>query len=213
MIALAWQQSNVSESQESQQHSTNSSSSPLQLVTNTALTEKMPHAQILSYLIPHASDSGGVKDSDLYNTLVNNTVSSDSSTKLFTRREDEPRNIISHESFKAKPHQSFFTSLQAWEGFVTQVMDNAFLARLIDLAHTGADEEAEFPIDEISEEDKALITPGAIFYWDIGYHTSYSGQRTRKSLIRFRRLPAWTQKEIDAAQREAERIGKALGWQ
>jgi hypothetical protein len=93
------------------------------------------------------------------------------------------------------------------------VMDNAFLARLIDLTHTGVDEEAEFPIDEISEEDKALITPGAIFYWDIGYHTSYSGQRTRKSLIRFRRLPAWTQKEIEAAQREAERIGKAFGWQ
>jgi|RhiMetdeSRZDD1v2_1073273.scaffolds.fasta_scaffold37399_4 hypothetical protein len=213
MSALPWQQSNLSESQEPQQNSINSSASPLRLVTNAVLTEKMPYAQILSYLVPHTSDSGGVKDSDLYNTLVENTGSSGSSNKLSFRSDDEPRNIISHEHFKTKPQQSFFTSLQAWEGIVTQVMDNAFLARLIDLTHTGVDEEAEFPIDEISEEDKALITPGAIFYWDIGYHTSYSGQRTRKSLIRFRRLPAWTQKEIEAAQREAERIGKAFGWQ
>jgi hypothetical protein len=210
MIALAWQQSNISESQEPQQNST-SSSSPPQFVANTALTEKMPHTQILSYLVPPTSDSGGVKDSDLYNTLTRNT--SDSSTKLFRRKTDEPINLIFYRNFKLKPHQSFFTSLQAWEGVVTRVMGNAFLARLIDLTQTGADEEAEFSIDDISEEDKALITPGAIFYWDIGYHTSYSGQRTRESMIRFRRLPAWTQKEIDAAQREAERIGKALGWQ
>ena len=51
-----------------------------------------------------------------------------------------------------------------------------------------------------------------IFYWNIGYHTSYSGQRTRTSIMRFRRLPAWTQNKIDAAKQEAERIGKAIGW-
>jgi hypothetical protein len=213
MILPAWQQFGSSESQELQQNNISSSASPLRLVTNAMPTEKMPPAQILSYLAPHVSDSGGVKDSDLYNSLIENTVSADSSVKGCILREGEPRNIISHEKFKAKPRQNFFTSLQAWEGIVMEVMADAFLARLIDVTDTGTDEEAIFPIDEISEDDKPLVKPGAIFYWDIGYHTSYSGQRTRIPLIRFRRLPAWTQREIDAAKQEAERIGKALGWQ
>jgi hypothetical protein len=213
MISLAWQQPDSSDSQELRQNNTNSSVSPLQLVTKAMPTEKMPPSQILSYLVPHVSDSGVLKDSDLYNTLTENTGSTDSSLKGSSLREDEPRNILSQEKFKTKPHQNFFTSLQAWEGIVMEVMDNTFLARLIDLTNTGTDEEAEFPIEEVSEEDKPLVKLGAIFYWDIGYHTSYSGQRTRISLIRFRRLPAWTQREIDAAKQQAERIGKALGWQ
>ncbi len=172
----------------------------------------MPKAQILSYLVPPISDSGSVKDSNLYKKLMENTVSADSLLKGSIIRGHET-NIVSHEKFKAKPHQNIFISLQKWEGIVMDVMDDAFLARLIDLTQKGTDEEAEFSFDEISEEDKPLIRSGAIFYWNIGYHTSYSGQRTRTSLIRFRRLPAWTQREIDAAKREAERLGKALGWQ
>ena len=80
-------------------------------------------------------------------------------------------NVVSHEKFKAKPNQNIFISLQKWEGIVMDVMDDAFLARLIDLTQKGTDEEAEFSFDEISEEDKPLIRSGAIFYWNIGYST------------------------------------------
>jgi hypothetical protein len=212
MTAQAWQQTSFSESQEPQQNGDNFSTHIASLITNALLSQVMPKAQILSYLVPPISDSGSVKDANLYNMLMERTVSADPLLKDSMIRRHEA-NVISHEKFKAKPHQNIFISLQKWQGIVIDVMDDAFLARLIDLTQKGTDEEAEFSFDEISEEDKPLIRSGAIFYWNIGYHTSYSGQRTRTSLLRFRRLPAWTQREIDAAKREAERIGKALGWQ
>ena len=212
MSLQAWQQSGFSEPQEPQQNSSSSCTEISSFFINTTLKKTMPKTQILSYLVQSVSDSGSVEDAIIYKTLMEITVSADSLLKESIVREYE-KNAIYHKYFKIKPRQNVFISLQKWEGIVMEVMDDAFLARLIDLTNKGVDEEAEFPIDEISEEDKPLVRPGAIFYWNIGYHTSYSGQRTRSSIIRFRRLPAWTQREIDAAKREAERIGKALGWQ
>jgi hypothetical protein len=212
MTSLAQQQNDSSVSQTLEEINTRSTASSLQLVTDSISAETMPRTQILSYLNPHASDSRN-NDFNLYNELIEQTADTDSSIKGPLSAKVEPKNIIFPEKFKAKPRQDFFNSLQAWEGIVIEVMVDSFLARLIDLTNTGVDEEAEFSMNDISDDDKPLVKPGAIFYWDIGYHTSYSGQRTRSSLIRFRRLPAWTQQEIEAAEREADRIGKALGWQ
>jgi hypothetical protein len=86
------------------------------------------------------------------------------------------------------------------------------VARLIDQSHDGPDEEAEIPLEEISEEDQALVQPGAIFYWSIGYLDSRGGQRIRASVIRFRRLPAWTTEELQAARRKAASMRELLGW-
>lgn len=109
-------------------------------------------------------------------------------------------------------HQDSFIALQKWEGVVLQVMEEYFLARLIDLTNEGPDEEAELPIEEISQEDLDLVKPGAVFYWSIGYLDRCSGQRTRASVIRFRRLPAWNSEEIEAAKQEAGRIQEFIGW-
>lgn len=111
-----------------------------------------------------------------------------------------------------KDRQDSFISIQKWEGTVLKRIKESFLARLIDLTNDGPDEEVELPIAEVSEEDLNLIEQGAIFYWNIGYLDKKSGQRTRASVIRFRRLPMWTQKEIEAAQKEADQIQKCLKW-
>jgi hypothetical protein len=212
MIALAREQIDSSAAQSSGQINTSLEASSVQRVADVVSEEKMPPAHILSYLVPPTSDSRP-KDADLYDELIKHTADTDSLVKgsLFT--DIQPRILVFPEQLKSEQRQDFFTSLQAWEGIVLEVMPDSFWARLLDLTNTGADEEAELPMNEISDDDKPLVRPGAIFYWDIGYHTSYSGQRMRSSLIRFRRLPAWTQREIDAAEREADRIGKALGWQ
>jgi hypothetical protein len=104
-------------------------------------------------------------------------------------------------------------SLQKWQGYVLDILDGCLLVRLINLTRKGPDEEAEIPIDEISEDDKDLIRPGAVFYWNIGYFDSYTRQRTRISLIRFQRLPAWSDEEIDAARQEAKRIQDIIAWE
>ncbi len=101
-----------------------------------------------------------------------------------------------------------FTSLQKWEGYVTDFDDKIVFAQLTNLTNNFPGEFAEIPIEEISSEDKDLLTIGAVFYWNIGYHDNESGQRTRVSIIRFRRLPKWTKKELNEVELEANEIAK-----
>ncbi|MBF0549269.1 MAG: hypothetical protein HQK60_01920 [Deltaproteobacteria bacterium] len=108
--------------------------------------------------------------------------------------------------------QDTFISLQKWEGTVSYIGEESFMACLFDLTAPGPDEEAEIPIKEISLDDRELLKPGAVFYWSIGYQDSKKGQRTRASKIRFRRLPAWRIEEIKGAEDDARKIGDLIGW-
>jgi hypothetical protein len=110
------------------------------------------------------------------------------------------------------PPTTRFIPLQKWEGVVLRVTNDAFVARLVDQSSDGPDEEAEIPLEEIPEADRFLVKPGAVFYWTIGYSDSISGQRTRASVIVFRRLPAWTAEELTAARRKAQYTRDLLGW-
>jgi hypothetical protein len=188
------------------QEQPDTSAATTHVITNVEFAESLPKEHVLSYLVHASPDSSG---GDVYETLARQTVDLEGLNTIATEEERRPRHVI---YLRTKPRQSAFISLQKWEGVVLDVMADAFLARLVDLTRTGPDEEAEFALDEISAEDGPLVKPGAIFYWNIGYLNSYSGQRTRASIIRFRRLPAWTRKEIETARREATRIKTELGW-
>lgn len=109
---------------------------------------------------------------------------------------------------KVKFHQrrGTFTTLQRWEANVIQVGTESFTARLSDKTATRADEEGEFSLEEVSLADRDLVVAGAVFYWSVGYLDHRNGQRTRESLIRFRRLPAWNKKELDEARQRARAI-------
>ena len=206
MIAQSWQTFNFLGDATPVQGQPDSSTMLPRVITNVEFAKNMPKDQVLSYLVRTPSDSSAV---NLYETLAGQTVDLNGLNKASANGVHQPKHII---SLKTAPRQSAFISLQKWEGVVVEVLSDSFLTRLVDLTRTGPDEEAGFPVDEVSEEDRPLIRPGAIFYWNIGYHNSYSGQRTRTSIIRFRRLPAWTREEIEAAKREAERLGKSIGW-
>jgi hypothetical protein len=110
------------------------------------------------------------------------------------------------------PAQDSFLLMQKWEGVVTQIGDDSFLATLRDISAGGEDEEAEIFTEEISPADMSLLGKGAVFYWCIGYRDTLTGQRIRASEIRFRRLPAWSKRELDAAQKEAEELSDLLKW-
>lgn len=105
------------------------------------------------------------------------------------------------------PHV-FFRAMQKWEGYVNEVREDSFVAVLSPITGEGPDQEAEILIDDVSLDDRPLIEPGAIFYWSIGYRDE--PQRTRTSLIRFRRLPAWNQRDLEAARREASLLKSRL---
>lgn len=116
--------------------------------------------------------------------------------------------------YEAKPQAGQAVSLQKWEGVVLNIeaSANTFFARLHDLTADNPEEEAEFSIDEVMEDDKNLLMPGAVFYWSIGYHTSETGQQLRASVIKFRRLPAWRGKELKEIESKAREFGRAIGW-
>lgn len=106
-----------------------------------------------------------------------------------------------------------FETLQKWEGYVTNIKKDSFIATLIDLKNQVPDEEVEIGFEEIAKEDMELVKLGAVFYWNIGYHERHSG-RERSSIIRFRRLPVWSQDEIDSDKLKAKvkSIQNDLDW-
>ena len=98
-------------------------------------------------------------------------------------------------------------ALQEWEGYVTEINDKKFTARLTDLTAglTYAGEEADIPLDEISEADAAKIQVGSIFRWVIGYERA-AGSKKRVSNIVFRNLSAITRTDLRDGEEWAHKI-------
>lgn len=100
-----------------------------------------------------------------------------------------------------------FELLQKWEGQVESVSREQFVARLFDLTDPSRPVEvASFDVAELAAEDRPLLTPGAVFYWSMGYQVERSGQKMRVSFLRFRRLPSWTKEELSALGKVSPRI-------
>lgn len=110
--------------------------------------------------------------------------------------------------FKSFPrkHTATFRTLQKWEGMVEEVFEDYFSARVVDKTTSNLEEYVEFDLEDIDDDDRALLEPGAIFYWSIGYYKSVQGQRLRSSQIRFRRLPAWTESDLQKVNDKADEI-------
>lgn len=106
--------------------------------------------------------------------------------------------------------QAEFEAIQKWEGHVVSVGEAEFTASLVDLTQPGIEEEAVLDLSEVTEDDLPLVQPGAVFYWTVGYRVEQSGERSRSSVIWFRRLPAWTEKDIERAHARAEDLKAKL---
>jgi hypothetical protein len=99
-----------------------------------------------------------------------------------------------------------FVSVQEWEGVVNAVLEDGFTARLVDLTGGGPDEESTFFLAEVSEGDRKLIEPGAIFRWSAGLLTMPGGGKFATSQVVFRRLPKWTERDLLHADGIARRL-------
>jgi hypothetical protein len=104
-----------------------------------------------------------------------------------------------------------FAPLYQWEGVVEQVTGDGFRARLLPvrsgLAQRPTIEYADFQYDDLEDDsDRDLIAPGAVFYWTVGRSQRETGQHTKSSLVRFRRLPPVTAYQEREAMRQAEAL-------
>ena len=92
-----------------------------------------------------------------------------------------------------------------WSGVVISANDHELTVRMEDLINReNPDELVVLSRDEIDDKDQCLVKPGALFYWNIGYRQGVKCPKERFSIIRFRRLPKWTAKEIKDAENLAE---------
>jgi hypothetical protein len=105
-----------------------------------------------------------------------------------------------------------FLVLQDWEGAVESIGPETFSARLRDWTNkeTYASEIAELPIADVSDDDRELLRPGAIFYLTVGRVTRHNGRQDRVGRLVFRRLPAWTGSTLRRAEQRAERLRRFL---
>lgn len=108
--------------------------------------------------------------------------------------------------------QSRFDALQKWEGRVLDIADSTFTAIVVDGMVSGVEEEVEFDLEEVTPGDLDLVVPGAVFYWSIGYRTEPSGERSRSSVLVFRRLPVWSEKDLQRTQLRVRELRHRLGW-
>lgn len=102
-------------------------------------------------------------------------------------------------------------TLQEWEGRVLHTQGRLVIARLVDITagDTEETEEVELPLDDVTEADQALLRPGAIFRWILGYSYA-SGRKERFARVIVRRLPVWTAREMSEADREASELHDAI---
>lgn len=108
-----------------------------------------------------------------------------------------------------------FLVLQDWEGVVETIGSETFAARLRDRSsdETYAGETAELPIADVSDDDRELLRPGAVFYLTVGRLVRASGRQERVGRVVFRRLPAWTESTLSRANQRAERLSRFLSTQ
>ncbi len=106
-----------------------------------------------------------------------------------------------------------FVAIQEWEGYVVTIEKEVFTAHLVDKTRLSdrPEEVVEFPLSDIRNDDRELLVPGAIFRWSVGYQDSY-GTKERVSRIVFRRLPAWTKKELDLQTNEFAKQFASVEW-
>ncbi|MET9912934.1 hypothetical protein ABZZ74_40220 [Streptomyces sp. NPDC006476] len=120
------------------------------------------------------------------------------SSTLAKLNEETPTTDRPQESTKRVRNNSFrrierrrdskqFIPLARWEGTVIERYETYFVAEVIDL-NTDESATAEFEIGEVTPGDLHLCEPGALFYWTIGYDVKEGGQRSRTSVLHFRRL-------------------------
>jgi hypothetical protein len=105
------------------------------------------------------------------------------------------------------------TVTRRWEGSVLHIYNDGFFnAKLKNLADQAPEVTAEFSIEDLSDDDRSLLTPGATFYVTEGHERRSGGRIRRASDIRFRRLGRWSHDEIINLQARADQRRSALGF-
>lgn len=112
---------------------------------------------------------------------------------------------------RTKSNAAYFLPIERWEGYVSAIGEESFQAQLLSLTQGGPEEFAEFELVDISPGDRELLVEGAVFYWSVGYHISETRQRMKASVVKFRRLPAWQERDMNELRDRARVLAEQFG--
>ncbi len=101
------------------------------------------------------------------------------------------------------PKLEDLVAVQTFEGVVLDAGPEELRVRLHDVTDPSRpDEIATMDIEEVPEDDRALIEVGAVFDWLFFRQRRPSVRNV--SELRFRRLPRWSQPDLDRARNRAD---------
>ncbi len=86
--------------------------------------------------------------------------------------------------------------LKKFDGYVLSIEEESFIARLESDEFDEPPLEAEFGLDELSQQDRDLLQPGAPLVWTLTAHRT-GGTLSRKSSLYIRRIQCPTQSVFD----------------
>lgn len=138
------------------------------------------------FVLPNEFVGLGATDSKRPNLVTNQTVS-------FVNRADayEFANSIG-KRIEQLPQLVSFESIQEWEGYVIEINDQFFRARLVDITRGKdiEDEEIDIPKGWIEASEWNTLKEGAILRLAIGYEKDLNGGKRKAKRIVFRRFHA-----------------------
>jgi len=96
--------------------------------------------------------------------------------------------------------------LQIWEGTVVDVDESAQTMQVELNAKLGRMPRhiAEISLEWVSEQDRDLVCPGAVFYLTLFKRTRRGGSIENAQELRFRRRPSWSAAQIAKVESDAE---------
>ena len=107
--------------------------------------------------------------------------------------------------FAPSPGEIVRSSLiQTWEGTVVRVNEenHAMEVRLNAKIGQVPEHAGEIDLQWVSEQDKDLVQPGAVFYLTLFRRVKRGGIENNQEL-RFRRLPSWTKRQMAQVEQDA----------
>ena len=97
--------------------------------------------------------------------------------------------------------------IEVWEGEVKSVdYDAQMMYVYLRSKFTQApDHSGEIALEWITDQDKDLVRPGAVFYWTL-YKETRRGSIRNSQELRFRRLPSWSKNQLQRIEAEASKL-------
>lgn len=99
--------------------------------------------------------------------------------------------------------------IEVWEGEVRALdhQNNTMQVRLTPKMGTAVQHTGDIDLEWVSEQDRDLVRPGAVFYWTL-YKETRRGTIINSQSLRFRRRPNWSKPQLKRLRSDAQELFK-----